>query len=78
MVLENILQAPAHGQPLANGGDRLLGGRKEMIRLQQEQYDRINKFHAHLDICEQCRKHPFDLCEVGAKLLKEAAVVVEE
>ena len=27
------------------------------------------KFHAHLDICEQCRENPFDLCDEGAKLL---------
>jgi len=31
-----------------------------------------DKFHAHLDECEQCEKHPFDLCEKGARLLREA------
>ena len=36
-------------------------------------YQRIDKFHAHLDICSQCRNHPFNLCPTGAKLLKEAA-----
>lgn len=36
-------------------------------------HTRIAKFHAHLDICEQCERHPFDLCPEGAKLLKYAA-----
>ena len=30
-------------------------------------------FHAHLDVCQQCREHPFDLCKEGAVLLREAA-----
>lgn len=30
----------------------------------------IDAFHAHLDSCSRCRKHPFDLCPVGAPLLK--------
>lgn len=32
----------------------------------------IEKFHAHLDLCEQCREHPLDLCEAGARLLTAA------
>lgn len=36
-------------------------------------YDRIGKFHAHLDVCSQCRNHSFSLCSEGATLLKEAA-----
>jgi len=36
-------------------------------------YQRIDKFHAHLDICSQCRNHCFDLCPIGARLLREAA-----
>jgi hypothetical protein len=35
--------------------------------------ERIDKFHHHLDICAQCRNHPFDLCPEGAGLLKYAA-----
>lgn len=31
-------------------------------------------FHAHLDVCAQCREHPFDLCPAGAVLLREAAL----
>lgn len=31
------------------------------------------KFHAHLDACQQCEQRPFELCVVGAKLLKAAA-----
>lgn len=34
--------------------------------------DPIEKFHAHLDLCEQCREHPFDLCEAGGRLLVAA------
>jgi hypothetical protein len=30
-------------------------------------------FHAHLDVCEQCANHPFELCKVGAELLELAA-----
>lgn len=36
-------------------------------------YQLIDKFHAHLDVCSQCRNHPFGLCSVGARLLREAA-----
>ncbi len=39
----------------------------------EDVYKRIDKFHAHLDICSQCRRHPFGLCSIGAKLLKYAA-----
>lgn len=37
------------------------------------QLSRVELFHAHLDACTQCREHPFDLCSVGAPLLKAAA-----
>jgi len=30
---------------------------------------RVDKFHAHLDVCTQCRNNPFGLCAVGAALL---------
>ncbi len=30
-----------------------------------------NKFYDHLDICKQCREHPFDLCEEGQVLLED-------
>lgn len=36
-------------------------------------HQKIGKFHAHLDVCEQCERHPFDLCPIGAMLLKDAA-----
>ena len=38
-----------------------------------EQLKLIDKFHAHLDVCAQCRNQCFNLCPTGAKLLKEAA-----
>ncbi len=31
------------------------------------------EFHVHLDVCEQCANHPFELCSVGAQLLELAA-----
>lgn len=33
-------------------------------------------FHAHLDKCERCRKEPFNLCAVGAALLRSAAAEI--
>lgn len=38
-----------------------------------EDTDATRAFHAHLDACQQCREHPFDLCSTGAVLLKAAA-----
>jgi hypothetical protein len=32
--------------------------------------DAIDLFHEHLDGCEQCRNHPFELCSSGAELLR--------
>lgn len=32
-----------------------------------------NVFHKHLDVCAQCREHPFQLCTVGARLLRAVA-----
>lgn len=28
-------------------------------------------FHAHLDVCGQCRHHPFSMCREGQRLLVE-------
>jgi hypothetical protein len=28
-----------------------------------------DKFHTHLDVCEQCEQHPFNLCAIGHELL---------
>ena len=33
----------------------------------------IKEFHAHLDICDLCNDHPYDLCPTGYELLKAAA-----
>ena len=35
---------------------------------------RIDRFHAHLDVCIQCERHPFDWCPIGVKLLRSAAM----
>jgi len=34
-------------------------------------YAGIEKFHLHLDKCQQCREHPFALCLEGSKLLHD-------
>lgn len=34
--------------------------------------DPEEKFYAHLDLCEQCREHPFELCAVGDRLIVAA------
>jgi hypothetical protein len=38
----------------------------EVWRRHQPQRD-PNLFHQHLDVCEQCREHPFALCPVGVE-----------
>lgn len=32
--------------------------------------DKIDEFHNHLDKCQQCENNPFNLCQVGAKLME--------
>ncbi len=32
-----------------------------------------DRFHQHLDECERCREHPFDLCKIGVSLIQKAA-----
>jgi len=32
-----------------------------------------NRYHDHLDVCDQCREHPFDLCVTGLTLLTQSA-----
>lgn len=41
-------------------------------------FEGIGNFHDHLDICEQCRNHCFDLCPIGARLLREAVESVSK
>lgn len=36
----------------------------------------VQEFHAHLDACEQCREHPFNLCPEGEKLLHQAGQTI--
>lgn len=35
--------------------------------------DTVDAFHNHLDTCQQCHDHPFDLCKVGLPLFKAIA-----
>jgi len=41
-----------------------------MTGLEKRQQD----FHAHLDRCDHCARHPFDLCAIGAALLMATAL----
>ena len=34
-----------------------------------------NKFHDHLDVCKQCREHPFDLCTVGVAAMRSKIAI---
>lgn len=47
---------------------------------QQEYLNRVftARFHSHLDECEQCREHPFDLCKIGAILLRVSVQTVPD
>lgn len=38
----------------------------------------LDVFHAHLDVCQRCREHPFNLCPVGAPLLMQAGSAAAE
>lgn len=40
--------------------------------------DPIDRFHQHLDGCQQCERHPFDLCGIGAALLMATATEAHE
>lgn len=33
----------------------------------------VTAFNTHLDGCEQCAEHPFELCSVGRELLESEA-----
>ena len=49
----------------------------KQVTAKTEQRGWIDMFHAHLDICSQCENHPFDLCPIGAMLLREAVIMNE-
>ena len=71
-------QGPCYGSP--SGGRIGVSApwcprcqRNDKLTTIEEVTERTTKFNAHLDICEQCERHPFNLCHEGAKLLKYAA-----
>lgn len=35
----------------------------------EEMNKKADSFHRHLDECQQCREHPFALCQAGERLL---------
>lgn len=37
-----------------------------------------DRFHAHLDVCQQCREHPFQLCAYGMVLINVAATEIAQ
>lgn len=42
-----------------------------------DHHEAADRFHAHLDICRQCREHPFNLCREGGQLLIATGPVPE-
>lgn len=34
-------------------------------------------FHKHLDTCQQCREHPFELCREGDVLIRAAGIEIQ-
>lgn len=45
----------------------------------KEEFERDrDAFHAHLDVCRQCREQPMNLCPAGAPLLRVAALGKEK
>jgi hypothetical protein len=51
---------------IAPASGNLLAGRTSLRELS-------DRFHAHLDVCQQCSRHPFELCGIGHRLLARAA-----
>lgn len=41
---------------------------EELTEILRDVRQAADAFHAHLDVCEQCEQHPFDLCERGLQL----------
>jgi hypothetical protein len=52
---------------------RVLREAKPVDRDGAEAFAAMQGFHSHLDVCEQCEGRPFNLCQVGAQLIQEAA-----
>jgi len=48
-----------------------------MSETTREDEDAFVKFHEHLGDCRQCRDSPFELCPVGQRLLRNAAMIAE-
>ncbi len=43
----------------------------------KKQLETAIKFHRHLDNCEQCHDHPFELCTTGIDLLIAAVSAID-
>lgn len=48
----------------------MLKSMEDVLDVKKYFEDEITLFHEHLDSCEQCRNHPFELCFEGANLLE--------
>jgi hypothetical protein len=33
-------------------------------------------YHDHLDVCDWCAEHPFDLCPTGNRTIREEAAMI--
>lgn len=63
-------------EEFTTGGRRAIGTAEDpfvQIEEAKEAMNATDAFHAHLDECDQCESGPFNLCEEGSRLLREAA-----
>lgn len=74
ILFDNVFNSVRHDSDL-DGGWTLKAEFREMLERYireaglRKKTDRIDMFHDHLDHCARCREHPFDLCQLGNKLL---------
>lgn len=36
-----------------------------------------DKFHAHIDDCDQCKNNPFDLCHEGQYIISQISLLLD-
>lgn len=48
---------------------------KKSSNQQSDRSEMTNIFHDHLDVCKQCREHPFNLCVVGLAAMRSEIAI---
>lgn len=56
---EDILAALPHGE-------------RRTFTITGYDHTKAQAFHDHLDVCARCSSEPFNLCDIGASLLRKA------